>query len=283
MEASNISHKRVFILGDEWLYLKIYCGNKIADDLLIHFIKPFSYFLLKENLINKWFFIRYADPDEHLRIRMQLTSLEELNRTIKKLNEGLKMYFDHNQIWKVEYSTYNRELERYGELNIENSESYFFFDSEFIIDNLIKYPEDTDRFLNVIKHVEKQISFFGFQDKEIIDFLNTMQIAFKEEFNANKHAIKAINNKYKELKENFDILNSNYVSKNYIKTKKIVKKILVLNNDDSLGVPLENLIASYIHMTVNRSFRTNQRLYEFMLYDFLFRSKKSKFSRYGKL
>ena len=110
-----------------------------------------------------------------------------------------------------------------------------------------------------------------------------MQIAFKEEFQTDKNSIKKLNNRYKGLKEKIDLINSNGISSSYNHLKEITNEVLALNNMDMLKVPLENLIASYIHMTVNRSFRSNQRLYELVLYDFLYKIKKSKFARYGRL
>ncbi len=275
--------KRVFIPGEEWLYIKIYCGIKISDDILIATIKPLSSEFLKEGLIDKWFFIRYADPDEHLRIRFHLTSIRELNKIIQKLKNELLIYFENYQVWNMEFSTYKRELERYGNNNIENSESYFFFNSEFIINNLIKFEDDIERFLNVLKYIEEQIDFFELKDENKLDFLNKMQLNFKKEFKSNNDTIKELNKKYKEFPQKFNKLNTKSLSINQINLKKLVGKILTLNNNGRLNIPLENLIASYIHMTINRCFRSNQRLYELIMYDFLYKINRSKFARYGKL
>ena len=57
----------------------------------------------------------------------------------------------------------------------------------------------------------------------------------------------------------------------------------MLKREQKLEVSLDNVVASFIHMSVNRCFRSKQRLYEMMLYDFLYRKNKSKFVRYGRL
>ncbi len=58
--------KRSFIPGSEWIYYKIYCGVKTADKILTETIKPLVEQLKMLNLIEKWFFIRYSDPDTHI-------------------------------------------------------------------------------------------------------------------------------------------------------------------------------------------------------------------------
>ena len=67
--------KRSFIIGSEWVYYKIYTGPKTADSILVDFIKPIVDQLLKDGIIKMWFFIRYADPEFHLRVRFQITNL----------------------------------------------------------------------------------------------------------------------------------------------------------------------------------------------------------------
>jgi thiopeptide-type bacteriocin biosynthesis protein len=62
--------KRSFTIGEEWLYFKIYCGVKTANELLISVVEPLVTKLRKEKKITLWFFIRYSDPEHHLRIRL---------------------------------------------------------------------------------------------------------------------------------------------------------------------------------------------------------------------
>ena len=63
------SIQRIFVPGSEWLYLKIYAGENTLERILVRQLPIILRKLNKANLINKWFFIRYADPDTHLRIR----------------------------------------------------------------------------------------------------------------------------------------------------------------------------------------------------------------------
>ncbi|MBK8924711.1 MAG: lantibiotic dehydratase [Crocinitomicaceae bacterium] len=69
--------KRTFIPGSEWIYYKIYCGEKTAERILLELVYPLSTEICDTlKLAEKWFFIRYADPDHHIRIRFYAHSVD---------------------------------------------------------------------------------------------------------------------------------------------------------------------------------------------------------------
>src|SRR5690606_28834154 len=65
--ASNIT--RAFAPGSEWLYAKLYTGNATADHVLCA-VRPAIDAALGSGAADSWFFIRYADPDWHVRLRL---------------------------------------------------------------------------------------------------------------------------------------------------------------------------------------------------------------------
>ena len=44
-------------------------------------------------------------------------------------------------------------------------------------------------------------------------------------------------------------------------------------------VEIENILASLIHMTINRSFKSKQRLQEMFIYDFLYKNFKFNYAK----
>ncbi|MBK6829054.1 MAG: thiopeptide-type bacteriocin biosynthesis protein [Chitinophagaceae bacterium] len=60
--------QRNFLPGSSWLYYKIYCGSKSADEILLNVIQPLTTELQLGKLISQWFFIRYNDPDFHIQV-----------------------------------------------------------------------------------------------------------------------------------------------------------------------------------------------------------------------
>ena len=61
---------RFYLLGSKWLYLKIYTGIKVGEDLLIKDIYPIVIQLKKKGYVSEFFFIRYSDPDFHFRVHI---------------------------------------------------------------------------------------------------------------------------------------------------------------------------------------------------------------------
>jgi thiopeptide-type bacteriocin biosynthesis protein len=85
---------------------------------------------LKQNqLVSHWFFIRYSDPDFHLRIRFYLPDIHNIDKVISQIHKSLQNYFQIGLIRKIQYDTYNREIERYGENTMDLSEQIFCADS----------------------------------------------------------------------------------------------------------------------------------------------------------
>jgi hypothetical protein len=70
VQRNKKKQTRIFEPFSEWVYFKIYTGTKTADKIIINQFSIITQKLKKEDVINKWFFVRYADPKNHLRIRI---------------------------------------------------------------------------------------------------------------------------------------------------------------------------------------------------------------------
>jgi thiopeptide-type bacteriocin biosynthesis protein len=61
----------------------------------------------------------------------------------------------------------------------------------------------------------------------------------------------------------------NIINEKSVRLSPIIKDLLERESKQLLEVPLEKLLVSYIHMMINRLFRSKQRLYEMVIYDML--------------
>ncbi len=289
---NKLSVQRTFITGDEWLYYKIYSGPKVADIILTSIIKETCEQLISQNVIDKWFFIRYTDPKLHLRVRFHLIDRNDISNIIKIMNSSLKFYIDNDMIWKVQNDTYQREMIRYGSNTIDLAEQIFFYDSITIVSFLSNINGDTGeklRWLFGLKSMDTFLNDFKFNLNEKNEFVTSKKESFANEFDLNVLMKKQIGVKYrKESMSVMDVLDNNsnkyfqYNSFLYFKSMAIqplVYELLKLNEENKLEVPLKSLLSSYIHMMINRLFKTKQRLNEFILYDFLCRYYKSEIMR----
>lgn len=278
--------RRTFIIGSEWLFYKIYTGPKTADRILTEVIKPVSEELLKNGLIDSWFFIRYSDPKFHLRVRFHQPNFENNSSIIQMLYDALLPFVDSNLIWKITTDTYSREIERYGLTLIESVEKYFFIESTMIVnilDILECDQQDNIRWLAGIKITNEILDLFRFDFQHKILFIQKLRDGYGKEFGLNKDVKLQLAKKYRinksliemlftsgEVQEDevLSVMNLIVQYKNEIKS--IVEKFILCETNQVSDVPVESLVQSILHMMVNRLFRSKQRMYELVLYDFLF-------------
>lgn len=272
-----MSESRVFYPGSEWLYLKIYTGVKTSDLFLLEVIKPFVEQLQNEHVIKKWFYIRYNDPKPHLRIRFNISNLNNYNYILEKINPLFGEYLNSGEISNVIIDSYKRELERYGENTIEYAEELFFRSSEMIL-NFLEY-DDEEKIMVTLFYIDSVLSELNLSSKEKLNWINNYNYAFKKEFNADKSLNNQLKKKYQDLHSKYlEFIRSNelegvriLITRNICEMKLPRKKILELYENNLLEVELEDFFQSIFHMHINRLFTSNQRLFEMIIYDYFIR------------
>ncbi|MDQ4124478.1 MAG: lantibiotic dehydratase, partial [Actinomycetota bacterium] len=107
------SGRRSFAPGSEWLYLKVYAGTAVSDALLRDAVGPLVHEARASGAADRWFFIRYADPDPQLRVRLHGDPARLAGEVLPAFRQALKPELE-GRVWRLEIGTYAREIERYG-------------------------------------------------------------------------------------------------------------------------------------------------------------------------
>jgi lantibiotic biosynthesis protein len=282
---SNQITKRTFVTGEEWLYFKVYCGTKTADQFLKYGLKPTIDELQSKGFIESWFFIRYADPKGHLRIRFKLKNTSYISDVTQILKENCSYFLENKLIWKLQTDSYNRELERYGASTIEIAEDLFHVNSTQIILFLELFTDENEereaeiRWFFGLKGIDMLLNSFNFDLKAKKELLENLSEGFGREFNMNIDLKKQLGDRFRkersllsncinnehlldnDFKEAFNILHQ-FEDKSKLIAGAILEK-------ETLEIPLNDLLGSYIHMFMNRLFITNQRRTEMIQYHLL--------------
>jgi len=283
--------QRTFIPGSQWFYLKIYAGNKTMDGLLIHPISSIIKKLKRMDMIHKWFFIRYSDPDTHLRIRILMKSQTDFEKVVSLFYTDLDKYIKIGLVWKIQIDTYSRELERYGNELIEQAESIFLFDSDCIL-SIIRVlhhvRNEKYRWMIALKLIDDLLTDFTMNIEEKQKLMDSLSDSFKKEFGFNEYNAKQFNVKFRENKKTIEsILNHTIDDADFKffealvkqRSRKIKPTIKQLQNkfekQKEKGL-INYLLTSYIHMSMNRLFKSKNRLHELVIYDFMRRYYNSK-------
>ena len=275
--------QREFQIGSKWVYYKIYCGVKIADTILLEYLKETIALLKDEKQIEKWFFIRYNDPESHIRLRFLLTESTNLTKVIALLSIVFETLQEQNLIGKVQLDSYVRELERYGASSYEVTETLFEKDSEMVLEYLkFKNSFSDNKFplLFSFLSIDSFLQLFQLSNEDKLTILHQLQYSFKAEFSASstlkteldKHyrsfenqITEVLLQKQEEFQPIFDLVNS---KNNNIKSTTSLDQI-------KFEVPIYSFLSSHIHMMINRQYTSRQREYELVIYDHLHRYYKT--------
>ncbi|KRB59941.1 thiopeptide-type bacteriocin biosynthesis protein [Flavobacterium sp. Root186] len=273
--------QRDFCIGSEWLYYKIYTGVKTSDIILIEKLEPVISKLKKKNIIQKWFFIRYNDGGSHIRIRFLIQNPNKLSKAIQVLYPVLNKLLVKNLIWKIQIDTYQRELERYGESTINESESLFWNDSEMVLEYLsikASFPNPQTQLLFSFCAINSLLNSFGLTNSDKLNLMDGLQLSFKKEFEIDKTLKKELDKHYRELSpainQYFNCLD-NFEFSEIINTKENKNKETVLAIKCKIQISLVTFLESHVHMMLNRQYTSKQRTYELIIYDHLYRYYKT--------
>lgn len=287
--------QKQFSIGSEWLYYKIYCGVKTADYILTQKIKPIVAHLLGNNSIDKWFFIRYSDPETHLRFRLHLTDIRHHQLIIELINKELAPLLQQNVITKLQTDTYMRELERYGDNSMELTETLFYYDSECCVNSIDLLDVETGnaiRWQFALRATDQLLTDFNLTLQQKMELMTWLSQSFFKEHGGNKELQLQLNEKYRKLRKEvettlnraLDTENEMYPLLQLLEhktqhTKDVIAQLLKLKEANQLQINFNDLMCSYAHMLLNRVFMAKQRTNEFIIYDLLQRHYKSMLAR----
>lgn len=286
---------RDFSVGSEWLYYKFYCGVKTADKLLSETIKPLAEELTAKGWINKFFFIRYSDPDLHIRLRFHTDNPDIIGKIITTVHRYVQPHQELGMITKIQMDTYTRELERYGEESMEAAESFFHTDSITTL-NLLDLTDGEEgeqiRWQFALRSIDELLDTFSYDPAGKLQLLESLKEGFTMEHGGGKELKLQLDNKFRNVRKLVeDILNRSLDPEREIlplielldwkkeQLAPVAKTIRDLKDAERLQVPLNDLMGSYIHMMLNRIFKSRQRTFEMVIYDLLYRYYKSMLAR----
>lgn len=279
--------ERTFIPGSPWLYFKLYTGQKSADEILISYLYPLVKALKEQEIIGDFFFIRYTDPAFHLRIRFHIPDKTAYGAVFNAFYETIAPCINTGMVSLVQCDTYQRELERYGNLSMEIVERIFGVDSLFqleLLQRLITSSQtsDDDRWLASFRLIDDLLDAFVLGQERKINLLSHMADNYKQEFGfTQKMFTKQLNDKYRLYRQQIDTsFQYNPLIEEALLARKDMlvapaQQLLKMERNGMLEKSLADIIYSLLHMTMNRWFRYKNRTYELVIYDFLLRHYKS--------
>ena len=100
--------------GSDWLYLKLYGPREEEDELLAGPVRELAEAAVGDGQAEGWFFLRYGDPDPHLRLRFRGMPGRLTGELLPRLLAWAGGLVAAGGCERFSVDTYERELERYG-------------------------------------------------------------------------------------------------------------------------------------------------------------------------
>lgn len=270
--------KSLFPMAVEWLYFKLYCNPNNADSILINDINQISQELLKEGLIDHWFFIRYGDPGFHLRLRFHAKSQQNMGDIFETVSTRLHSLTQNGLVTNISIDSYEREVERYWGDSILECERIFFSDSQAVTKLVAVIDESQNEALRwqysvlIMDQYLKLARHESLSDK--INFTKRNVDYFGKEFGLNKSLRRQLDSKYRNLKDGFWSLNKKnrsspiemILSELSDNTRPLFDKIIQDHAATRSKADFSFLLSSLVHMSMNRIWPVKGRFHEFIMY-----------------
>jgi len=283
--------------GSEWLFLKLYGGEGTADSVLTEAIAPAIAELRARGTIDAWFFLRYSDPDPHLRVRLRGNRARLCGDALPELHDRLKSMLG-GRLWRIELGTYQREIDRYGgPSNILHAERLFELDSEAVLQILHACQGDqgaTYRWQLALSGTDRWLRDFGFDLPARHKFARDARDGYQKEMRAQGKATQGwLADRFRKERKSIEpLIQPNHRSV----IPALAAGLASLDHRSQVSVPtmnemrriharggltrsLERVAHSVIHMHCNRVLRSAQRTQEFVIYEFLARLYDSELAR----
>ncbi|CAN5920631.1 hypothetical protein BH24BAC1_BH24BAC1_30030 [soil metagenome] len=280
----RLEKKRKLLPGSEWLYVKLYCHPSRANQLLTENVLPVLSLLQKTGKVKRWFFVRYRDPDYHLRVRLLLPD-QGAGDILALLGQRLAKLVRQGTLRDFQVAVYERELERYTPALMEKVEEAFCAGSALVAAHLKDAPSgeaDFAFYRHAFSGSALILGAFGLDGPERAGLLHRLYASFYAEFGGTKILRDQLSRTFREIATQGDILPPDAPAgalpprlKGLITgftdaLRAVAQKAESFPQEQKTG-----LIADLLHLHLNRLFTDQARQQELVVYYCLWRHYKS--------
>jgi thiopeptide-type bacteriocin biosynthesis protein len=294
--ASAEGGRRSFAPGSEWLYAKLYSGTATADRLVRELVLPFVERATSSGDADSWFFVRFGDPDWHLRLRLHGPPGSLVGRVLPDLHARVAPLIEDGLVWRVQLDTYEREADRYGgPASIELAERIFCADSNAAASlvSVLSGDEGMDaRWRLTLKGVDLLMDDFGLDHSERQAVVVQLRDALAREFGVTGDMRRRLGQKYRDEQKSLQALldatgeddHPLHPGLRILGTRSavvipIAEEIRRLETEGELTRGVPEIVRSMIHMHANRVLRSAARAQELVIYELLDRLYRARIER----
>jgi thiopeptide-type bacteriocin biosynthesis protein len=293
--AAVVEGQRRFPPGSQWCYFKVYAGTAGMDDLLREVIAPVIARVRASGAVGHWFFVRYADPDWHLRLRLAGDPQRLRVEVEPALTEALGPFLADGRVWRVQRDTYEREVERYGgPQGMQLAEEAFCADSDAVLGILALTTGERGldaRWRLCLAGIDLLLDDLGFDVVAKQRFAQQQREDYRTEWVPGPRLDRQLGQGFRAERAALEELlrcagpdhwlgpSLALLHERSTVLRPIAERLRGLEMVGELAVPVEVWVASIAHMAANRLLRSAQRAHELVLWDRLARLHRAQLAR----
>ncbi|MGX9789649.1 lantibiotic dehydratase [Mycobacterium sp. MMS18-G62] len=286
--------QRTFAPGSQWLYFKIYAGTASADRILTDTIGPVIGRLRESGVIDEWFFLRYADPEHHLRVRLHGDPSALRDHALPALTDALEPHLEDGTVSNVALDTYHREIERYGgDDGIELAERIHCADSDAALSvlGMLDGEDMADaRWKLCLYATDRLLADAGLDMQQRRDWVKGGAVGYRAEYPGAHNLDSGIGGRWRSERAELTALLDDTTDHPYEsarqafrqRSEQIVPLLAELADRGRHGLltqEFEHLLHSFSHLNAIRLLRSAARTHELVLLSFLDRHYASQIAR----
>jgi thiopeptide-type bacteriocin biosynthesis protein len=286
--------QRTFAPGSQWLYVKAYTGTASADRILTGTIGPVIGRLRSDGVIDEWFFLRYADPEHHLRLRLHGDPAELRDHALPALTDALAPHLEDGTVSNVALDTYHREIERYGgDEGIELAERIHAADSDAVL-SVLSVIDDEDladaRWKLCVYATDRLLADAGLDMQQRRDWAKDGAAGYRAEYPGAHNLDSGIGGRWRSERAQLTALLDDTSDHPYESARQafrqrservtpLLAELADRGSRDLLTQPVQDLLRSFSHLNAIRLLRSAARTHELVILNFLDRHYASQIAR----
>jgi thiopeptide-type bacteriocin biosynthesis protein len=258
-------------------------------------VGPLVRALQASGTVDCWFFVRYRDPDWHLRLRLHGDPGRLHCEALPALQHAVAPYLNDRRIRRFQLDTYEREVERYGgPEGVIWAERLFYADSELALALVAQLAEDVRadlRWRLALYGSHQLLEDLGLDRAGKLGVVRRLREGLGRELRADETVRRQLGEKFrKERKAMTGLLERGEwgpgweyalaaLHRRRLQWASSMDKLRSCEQAGRLSRPLAVLAESYVHLNANRLLLADHRAQELVLYDFLVRLYQSQAAR----
>jgi len=228
-------------------------------------VRTFCKFVRSADLAEEWFFIRYSDPDPHIRVRFRGAPERLISELLPQFCSWATDLMSDGLCLRFCFDTYDREVERYGgEAGASAAEALFAADSQAVTELLYASQQrllEMDRTTLTILSVDDLLAGLGLTQPDRLRWYRDQVVSRREsgqEYRQRKQTLRSLlGDPTRLLAEPGGEVVAGVFEARRKALAPVAQRLYALTKRGELGQPKSQLCRSFVHLHCNRLLASN--------------------------